>query len=103
MLRFEPAARSLQGIYIRGQAYLHQKAGREAVGEFHKIVSHRGVVQRNILYPLSQLGVARAYALSGDGVNARKSYEDFFTTWKNADADIPILIEAKAEYAKLGK
>jgi len=99
---FEPSARSLLAIYLRGQAYLKSKSGPEAGAEFQKILANRGVVLRSVLYPLSHLGLARAYGLAGDKVKTRKSYEDFFAIWKNADADIPVLVEAKGEYAKLG-
>ncbi len=100
--RFEPATATLVGIYIRGLAYLQTKSGLEAAAEFQKIISHRGVAPRSVLYPLSHLGLARANLLTGDHSKARKSYEDFFAIWKSADADIPILIDAKAEYARLG-
>jgi serine/threonine protein kinase/Flp pilus assembly protein TadD len=101
LTRFEPSSRSLLAIYLRGLAYLKIKSGPEAGAEFQKILGNRGVVLRSVFYPLSHLGLARAYALAGDNVKARKSYEDFFAIWKNADADIPVLVEAKAEYAKL--
>ena len=100
--RFEPSARSLLGIYIRGQAFLQQKSGVEAAAEFQKIISHRVVNPRSFLFPLSYLGLARAYSMSGDLVNARKAYDEFFSMWKGADADIPVLVEARAEYKKLG-
>jgi tetratricopeptide (TPR) repeat protein len=100
--RFEPAIRTLLAIYIRGQAYLQTKSGLEAAAEFQKIIRNRGVAPRSGLFPLSHLGLARAYALAGDRPRARKSYEDFFAIWKDADADIPLLVEAKAEYAGLG-
>jgi serine/threonine protein kinase/Flp pilus assembly protein TadD len=100
--RFEPSLASLLAIYVRGQAYLQSQSGPEAAAEFQKIISNRGVAPRSGLFPLSHLGLARAYALAGDRVKARKSYEDFFAIWKSADADIPILVEAKAEYTKLG-
>jgi len=99
---FEPSGRSLLAIYLRGQAYLKSKSGPEAGAEFQKILANRGVVLRSVLYPLSHLGLARAYGLAGDKVKTRKSYEDFFAIWKDADADIPVLVEAKGEYAKLG-
>jgi tetratricopeptide (TPR) repeat protein/predicted Ser/Thr protein kinase len=101
MARFEPAARTALGIYLRGMAYLQTKSGPEAVAEFQKIVNQRTVFVRSSLYPLSHLGLARSYALVGDPAKARKSYEDFFAVWKDADADIPILMAAKAEYAAL--
>lgn len=100
--RFEPAARTLFAIYLRGQAYLQLKSGAEAAAEFQKILSHRGVVLRSELFPLSYLGLARSYALAGDRAKARKAYEDFFGIWKDADPDIPVLVQAKAEFARLG-
>lgn len=69
--------------------------------EFQRILDHRGVVAISTLYPLAQLGLARAAALAGDTATARKSYQDFLALWKDADPDIPILIEAKKEYEKL--
>ena len=100
-LRYEPSYRSLLAIYLRGQAYLQAKSGMEAAVEFQKIVSHRGVALRSTLYPLSYLGLARAYAAAGDPAKARKAYDDFFAIWKEADPDIPILMQARAEYSKL--
>ena len=87
--------------YLRAQAYLRAKQGKEAAGEFQKILDHRGVDLISILYPLAQLGLARAAALTGDTATSRKAYQDFLALWKDADPDVPILIEAKAEYAKL--
>ena len=101
-LRYEPSFRSLLAIYMRGQAYLQSKSGENAAAEFQKILSHRGVALRSPLVPLSHLGLARAYAVAGDQPKARKAYDDFFAIWKDADPDIPILVQAKAEYAKLG-
>jgi eukaryotic-like serine/threonine-protein kinase len=101
VLRFEPSARTLQGIYIRGQAYLKLKAGPEAAEEFQKLIKHRNVAPTNELVTLSHLGLARAYALADDTSKARKSYEDFFANLKDGDADLPVLLEAKAEYQKL--
>ena len=88
-------------IYVRGQAYLRAGAGTEAATEFRKIIDHRGVDPVSPLYPLAYLGLARAGVLAGETVKARKAYQDFFAFWKDADPDIPILREAKAEYAKL--
>jgi predicted Zn-dependent protease len=102
-LRYEPSYRSLLPIYIRGQAYLQNKSGAEAAAEFQKILSHRGVALRSVLFPLSQLGLGRANAMAGNTDKARKAYDDFFALWKNADPDIPILVQAKGEYAKLGR
>ncbi len=95
------AGGGLGAIYIRGQAYLGAKAGKEAAAEFQKILDHRGVAPVSPLYPLAQLGLARASALAGDVAKARKSYQDFLALWKDADPDIPVLREAQAEYARL--
>jgi predicted Zn-dependent protease len=103
VLRYEPSFRSLMAIYLRGQAYLQKKSGAEAAVEFQKILGHRGVALRSPLFPLAHLGLARSYALSGDHAKAREAYDNFFAIWKDADPDIPILVQAKAEYAKLGK
>ena len=87
--------------YVRGQAYLLLHQGNEAAAEFQKFLDHRGVVANCPLGALAHLGLARAYALHGDTAKARAAYNDFFTLWKDADPDIPILQQAKAEYAKL--
>jgi eukaryotic-like serine/threonine-protein kinase len=86
--------------YVRGQAYLKLNKGAEAAAEFQKILSHRGWSVRGVLYPLAYVGLARAAVLQGDTARARQAYEDFFELWKDADPDIPILIEAKKEYEK---
>ena len=87
--------------YFRGQGYLKLGQGNAAAAEFQKIVDHPGVVQNDAVGAFAHLGLARAYALSGDKQKARTAYQDFFGLWKDADPDIPILKEAKAEYAKL--
>ena len=87
--------------YLRGQAYLRLKSGREAAAEFHKILDHRGEAPLSALYPLAHLGLARASALAGDAAGSRKAYQDFLALWKDADADLPVLIEAKKEYQSL--
>jgi len=91
----------LYPIYLRGEGYLAMGNGRAAAAEFQKFVDHRGLVVNFHLGALAQLGLARAYALQGNYERARTSYEEFFALWKNADSDIPILKQAKAEYAKL--
>ena len=101
--RYEPSARSLLAVYLRGQAYLQTKSAPEAAAEFQKILGHRGVALRSAIFPLSYLGLARAYAIAGDRVNARKTYDEFFEIWKSADTDIPVLVEARAEYKALVK
>ncbi len=87
--------------YIRGQAQLMAHHGPAAAVEFQKFLDHRGIVINFPLGALAHLGLARAYAVSGDTVKAKTAYQDFFTLWKDADPDIPILKEAKAEYSKL--
>lgn len=87
--------------YLRGRAYLAANDGARAAIEFHKIIDHPGVEPADVLHPLAQLGLARAYALQGLGPASRKAYEQFFADWKDADPDLPPLIEARAEYAKL--
>ena len=91
----------LYPIYVRGQAYLKLGQGNKAGEEFQKILDHRTIVLNFITGALAHLGLARAYALQGDAAKARAAYDDFFTLWKDADPDIPILKQAKAEYAKL--
>ena len=83
--------------YVRGQAYLKLNKGAEAAAEFQKILDHRGWSVRGALYPLAYVGLARAAVLSGDTAKARQAYQEFFELWKDADADIPILMEAKKE------
>ena len=95
------ASGGLCAAYLRGQAYLRLRKGNEAAAEFQKLLDHRGVVGGSQQGALAHLGLARAYALQGDTAKARAAYNDFLTLWKDADPDIPILITAKAEYAKL--
>jgi hypothetical protein len=87
--------------YIRGLAYLAQKNGPAAAAEFQKFLDHPGIVQNFLLGALARLQLGRSYALSGDTAKAKAAYKDFLTLWKDADPDIPILKEAKAEYAKM--
>jgi hypothetical protein len=92
---------NLYPVYVRGEAYLAARQGREAAGEFQKILNHRGVVLNEPIGALAHLQLGRAYALSGDTAKAKAAYHDFLTLWKDADPDIPILKQAKAEYAEL--
>ena len=87
--------------YLRGEAFLALRRGKEATAEFHKVVDHRGVVLNNVLGALAYLGLGRAYVLTGDTAQAHAAYQQFLTLWKDADPDIPILTAAKTEYAKL--
>jgi len=88
-------------VYLRGEAYLMLHDGNRAAAEFQKFIDHRGVVMNFPWGALARLGRARAYAMQGDTAKARAAYQDFLTLWKDADPDIPILKEAKAEYARL--
>ncbi len=86
--------------YIRGLAYLRLRRGAEATAEFQKVLDHRGA-NWGPLYPLSYVGLARGAALIGDTARARRAYESFFALWKDADRDVPILIQARKEYARI--
>jgi DNA-binding winged helix-turn-helix (wHTH) protein/tetratricopeptide (TPR) repeat protein len=88
-------------VYVRGQAFLALHQGREAAAEFQKFVDYPGAVGNNPIGAVARVGLARAYAIQGDTVKARAAYEEFFSLWKDADPDIPILKQAKAEYSKL--
>ncbi len=92
---------ALYPAFVRGEAYLAARQGSGAAAEFQKILDHRGIVLCEPIGALARLGLARAYVLQGDTVKARAAYQDFLTLWKDADPDIPILKQAKAEYAKL--
>ena len=92
---------SLCPVYLRGEAYLMLHDGNRAAGEFQKFIDHRGVVMTFPWGALARLGLARAYAVQGDIVKARAAYKDFLLLWKDADPDVPILKQAKAEYARL--
>ena len=88
-------------IYIRGLAYLDANQAPSAVIEFQKILDHPGIMRNSIIGALAHLQLGRAYAMSGETTKAKAAYQDFLTLWKDADPDIPILKQAKAEYAKL--
>ncbi len=92
---------NLYPVYVRGEAYLAARRGKEAAAEFQKILDHRGIVLNEPIGALAHLQLGRAYVLQGDMAKARAAYQDFLTLWKDADPDIPILREAKAEYARL--
>jgi tetratricopeptide (TPR) repeat protein len=96
-----PLTGTLYPVYIRGQAYLLLHRGDEAAVEFRKFIDHRGIVVSSTLGSLARLGLARAYVLQGNTAEAKAAYQDFLTLWKDADPDIPILKQAKAENAKL--
>jgi eukaryotic-like serine/threonine-protein kinase len=90
---------ALYPIYVRGETYLAEHKGAEAATEFQKILNHRGIVFADPAGALAHLQLGRALALSGDKAKAKAAYQDFFTLWKDADADIPILTQARKEYA----
>jgi len=91
----------LYPVYVRGQAYLLNHQGKEAVTELMKIIEHRGIVFNEPIGALAHLQIGRAYAMQGETAKARSAYQDFLSLWREADSDIPILMAAKAEYAKL--
>src|SRR5947209_14910728 len=91
----------LEVLFTRGTAYLKAGQANEAVQEFQKVLAGRNLSPVDVLLPLAQLGLARAYALEGDSAKSRIASQDFFALWKDADPDIPILQQAKAEYARL--
>jgi hypothetical protein len=80
---------------------LQQRRGNEAAAEFKSIIEHRGIDHFSPGHPLAHLGLARAAAIKGDTAGARKSYQDFFALWKDADADLPVLVQARKEYEQL--
>jgi hypothetical protein len=91
----------LYPAYVRGQAQLMAHNGAAAASEFQKVLDHRGIVVNFVTGSLAHLQIGRAYAMQGDTAKAKVAYKDFLTLWKDADSDIPILKQAKAEYAKL--
>jgi eukaryotic-like serine/threonine-protein kinase len=92
---------NLYPAYVRGQAYLKDGQGKQAAAEFQKLLDHRGLVGNFVTAALAHLQLGRAQAMMGDKDAARKSYQDFLTLWHDADPDVPIYQQAKAEYAKL--
>jgi DNA-binding winged helix-turn-helix (wHTH) protein/tetratricopeptide (TPR) repeat protein len=92
---------SLYPVFFRGKALLSEHKGAEAANEFQKILSHRGIMIGDPVFVLARLGLARAFAVSGETAKARAQYEEFFALWKNADPDCPILKRAEEEYRNL--
>jgi hypothetical protein len=88
-------------VFVRGEAYLAARRGSEAAAEFQEILDRRGLVLNQPIGALAHLGLGRTYVFQGDTVKAKAAYEDFLTQWKDADPDIPVLQQAKAEYASL--
>ena len=97
----EPGSAHFFVNYVRGQAFLRLKEGAKAAAEFQKILDHRGIDPLDVSYNLSHLGLGRAQALQGNTAAAKSAYQDFFAAWKDADPDLPVLKQAKAEYEKL--
>ena len=92
---------TLHPAYLRGEAYLAAQQGAAAATEFQKLLDHRGIVANLVTGSLAHLQLGRAHAMAGDTANAKVAYQDFFTLWKDADPDIPILKQAKVEFARL--
>jgi eukaryotic-like serine/threonine-protein kinase len=102
-LAFTGSVDSVYPAYIRGLAYLALGDGQSAAGKFQKLIDNPGFSVRHVIGPLARLQLGRAQRLMGDNTSARKSYEEFLSIWKDADPDVPVYRQAKAEYAKLGK
>jgi len=92
---------TMHPVYVRGLAYLALHQGAEAAAEFQKIIERPGLIANCPLGAMARLHLARAYAMTGDTIEAKAAYEDFLTLWKDADPEIPIYKQAKTEYAKL--
>jgi tetratricopeptide (TPR) repeat protein len=92
---------ALYAVYVRGEALVAEHQGSAAAAEFQKILDHPGVVGNEPIGALAHLGLGRAYALSNDSAKSRAAYQDFLALWKDADPDLPVLKESKAEYSKL--
>jgi hypothetical protein len=91
----------LHSAYVRGETLLAVHRYPEAAAEFQKILDHRGIVGADPIGALAHLQLGRTFALAGDKVKAKLAYGDFLTLWKDADSEIPILVQARAEYARL--
>jgi len=102
-LAFTDSFNFVYPAYIRGLAYLELGDGRSAAAQFQKVIDNPGLTVRHVTGPLAWLQLGRAQKMMGDEAAAQKSYETFLDLWKNADPDIPIYQQAKAEYAKLQK
>jgi tetratricopeptide (TPR) repeat protein len=92
---------SIRTYYLRGILYLEQRRGTEAAAEFKKIIDSPAIEAYSPAHTLAYLGLGRAAVLSGDTAGARKSYQDFFALWKDADPDLPVLVQARKEYEAL--
>jgi predicted Zn-dependent protease len=88
-------------LYVRGAACLKDGRGGDAVQAFQRVLNLKAFTWVDTVVPLSQLGLARAYALEGDKAHSRVAYQNFLAQWKDADADVPLLKEAKTEYSRV--
>jgi eukaryotic-like serine/threonine-protein kinase len=100
-LAFTGLVDSVYPAYIRGLAYAQLGDGRSAADQFQKLIDNPGFSVRHVIGPLARLQLGRAQKMMGDSTSARISYEEFLHSWKDADPDIPVYRQAKAEYAKL--
>jgi eukaryotic-like serine/threonine-protein kinase len=91
----------LYPAYIRGEAYLAAHNGAAAAVEYQKLIDHSGIMGNYVTGALAHLQLGRAYAMQGNAAKAKAAYQDFLTLWKDADPDLPVLKEAKSEFAKL--
>jgi eukaryotic-like serine/threonine-protein kinase len=87
-------------IYLRGVAYLNAHQGSKAAAEFQKVIDHPGIVLGDPIAALAHLGLARAYVAEGDAAKAKTAYMELFNIWNDADADVPVYQQARAEYAR---
>jgi len=87
--------------YVGSRSRFRWIEGAKAAAEYQKILDHRGIDPWDVTYTLSHLGLGRAHALQGNTTAAKSAYQDFFAAWKDADPDLPVLKQAKAEYEKL--
>jgi hypothetical protein len=92
---------NLYPIYVRGLAYLAERKGAEAAGEFQKIVDRPNIVISDPIGSLAQLQLGRAFVLAGDPARAKTAYSSFLARWKDADDDLPVLRDAKAQFAAI--
>jgi eukaryotic-like serine/threonine-protein kinase len=92
---------AMYAVFVRGEAYVRAHEGRAAAAEFQKIIDHPGISGSSPVGPLARLGLAQAFAVAGDAAKSRTAYQDFFALWKDADPDLPILVEAHKQYKAL--
>jgi len=91
----------LHSAYVRGEAFATERRYSEAVAEFQKLLDHRGIVGTDPMSALAHLQLGRMFVLAGDKIKAKAAYQDFLTLWKDADREVPVLLQAKTEYARL--